>query len=330
MQLGLQIMGVEMMAGDALTLDVVPLGADLPFGVIVSGVTREDLKIAAVRRQLHGLWIQHGVIVFRGEASPELHVELSRCFGELEPHPFPEAQEAGSRDLVKIKYYPDDGTCYEVDGEHLGGWLPWHSDLIYTDRINRGGILRPVQLPDSGGMTGFIDQIAAYERLPVALRERIENLNVVYRAEMNMARHYFVHDGSVRLLRMARSGSAIAARGFTFPRVLHPMVFTQKETGRKVLNVSPGFAEGIYEMGGPEGDDLLREVIAICTDPEGSYFHQWNDGDMVLWDNWRVLHCATGVPPAQTRVMQRTTIAGDYALGRRLDNTLQSVADFDV
>jgi taurine dioxygenase len=52
----------------------------------------------------------------------------------------------------------------------------------------------------------------------------------------------------------------------------------------------------------------------------------------VLWDNWRVLQCATGVPPDQTRVMQRTTIRGDYALGRKLDGAAQGMVspDFDV
>jgi taurine dioxygenase len=258
-----------------------------------------------------------------------MHVELSRCFGELEPHPFPETTEPGFPDLVKIKYYPEDGTYYDIGGGELrGGWLPWHSDLIYTDRVNRGGILRPVQLPESLGTTGFIDQIDAWERLPQHLKERVEGMHVVYSVDMDFSRQGFSHDGNLRCQRMAKSGTAIARRMWTYPRVLHPMVFTQAETGRKVLNVSPGFAEGIYEMGGPDGDALLREVIAHCTDPAAAYHHQWREGDMVLWDNWRVLHCASGVPPEQTRVMQRTTIKGDYALGRKLDGV--AVADFDV
>ena len=138
----------------------------------------------------------------------------------------------------------------------------------------------------------------------------------------------FAGVGNARLVRMANSGFAIQSRKFTYPRVIHPMVFTQAETGRKVLNVSPAFAEGIFELGGLDGDNLLREVISHCTDPATAYFHQWREDDMVLWDNWRVLHCATGVPPEQTRVMQRTTIKGDYALGRKLDGV--AVADFDV
>jgi taurine dioxygenase len=310
-------------------LDAAPLAEGLPFGATVSGLTRESLRDEAVRKALFDLWIDKGVLLFRGgDASPAMHVELSRCFGELEPHPFPESTEADNPELVKIKYYPDDGTCYDVAGEQRGGWLPWHSDLIYTDRINRGGILRPVQLPSRLGTTGFIDQIAAYERLPQSLKDRIETFHVVYVVDMDFSRQGFSHDGNVRCLRMAKSGTAIARRMWTYPRVRHPMVFTQAETGRKVLNVSPGFAEGIYEMGGPDGDALLREVLSCCTDDAGAYVHQWRQDDMVLWDNWRVLHCASGVEPGETRVMQRTTIKGDYALGRKL--TSDAGADFDV
>jgi len=37
---------------------------------------------------------------------------------------------------------------------------------------------------------------------------------------------------------------------------------------------------------------------------------------MVLWDNWRVHHCATGTPAGMKRHLTRTRIVGDYALGR--------------
>ncbi|MEY8197618.1 MAG: TauD/TfdA family dioxygenase, partial [Colwellia sp.] len=41
-------------------------------------------------------------------------------------------------------------------------------------------------------------------------------------------------------------------------------------------------------------------------------------GDMVLWDNWRAMHCATGTKPGVKRVINRTTIEGDVTLGRVL------------
>ena len=160
------------------------------------------------------------------------------------------------------------------------------------------------------------------------MKDKVEGLHVVYVVDMDFSRQLFSHDGNLRCLRMAKSGTAIARRMWTYPRVLHPMVFEQQETGRKVLNVSPGFAEGIFEMGGPDGDALLREVLGYCTDASSAYVHQWHQDDMVLWDNWRVLHCASGVVPTETRVMQRTTIKGDYALGSKLNGDART--DFDV
>ena len=92
---------------------------------------------------------------------------------------------------------------------------------------------------------------------------------------------------------------------------------SQPETGRKVLNISPWWADAIEGMENAEGDALLREVIEHCSDPTRAYFHTWSLDDMVLWDNWRMLHCACGTPMGMKRLMRRTTIFGDYALGRK-------------
>ena len=310
---------------------VAPLGNDLPFGATVRGLELSHLSDPGVTQALRDLWIDKGVLLFRGgETSREMQVALSAVFGELTEFPFRESRSEDDPRLVKIKYFPDDGSCYEVNGTLIGGWIPWHTDMIYFDRINRGGILRPVRLPKSGGQTGYLDQIAAYERLPEALRERIEGLHVVYTADLNYANGKFARPDSIRFVRGAESFMKIMQRQYQYPRVIHPMVYTQAETGRKVLNVSPGFADGIYEMGGPAGEALLAEVIAYCIDPDAAYFHDWQEGDMVLWDNWRVLHCAAGVPAGETRVMERTNISGDYALGRALDGNRDKLPVFDV
>ena len=109
------------------------------------------------------------------------------------------------------------------------------------------------------------------------------------------------------------------------------MVYSQRETGRKVLNVSPWFAVGINRRETAEGDELLREVVSYCIDDGCAYFHDWNDDDMVLWDNWRMLHCASGVEPNTPRWMQRTTIVGDYALGRiEGDGSIEKSMSVDI
>jgi taurine dioxygenase len=46
------------------------------------------------------------------------------------------------------------------------------------------------------------------------------------------------------------------------------------------------------------------------------YIHTWKPNDMVIWDNWRFLHSASGHSPQHLRVVHRTTVEGDYGLGR--------------
>ena len=311
----------------ALPYTVEPLEDRLAFGAKVVGLKLEHLANDDVRKALNDLWIDKGVILFRGgDSSRQMQVELSRVFGKPEVFPFKESRSEELPELVNIKYSREDGTSYKINGEEIGGWIPWHTDMTYFAKINRGGILRPNILPTKGrGETGYADQISAYDRLPNVLKEKIENLHVVYTADLNYAHAKYAGDTRIEFVQGAKSWTNIMQRIYNYPRVLHPMVYTQPGTGRKVLNVSPGFADGIYEMGGPAGDALLAEVIGYCIDPKETYFHQWQSDDMVLWDNWRTLHCAAGIDPDDTRLMERTTIHGDYSMGRDLDGAKAEV-----
>lgn len=294
-----------------------PISPELEFGSIVTNLSMSDLDDAVIVKALTDLWVERGLIVFKGLAGgDEELIRLSRSFGELEAHPLKHTQEKGCPELVAARYMPGNGHVYEVSGERRGGWLPWHSDLIYVEKINRGGILSPVQLPANGGQTGFIDQISAYYRLPESLRQQIEGLEVIYKLDLDMTHQKFGRTPGLKLVQQSVMFANIMENAEKYPRVLHPLVYQQRETGRKVLNVSPWFAVGIAGMENGEGDRLLAEVIELGVDPGYAYFHQWEEGDMVLWDNWRMLHCAQGVPEHDSRVMKRTTIKGDYALGR--------------
>ena len=291
-------------------------------GVEVSQLDIGDLADAGVRGALLDLWIDSGVVVFRGmDGGMDAHLALSRCFGELRHHPVRESWVEGHPELIHVGHRPEEGDVYEVDGEQRGAWLPWHSDLIYVDKINRGGILRPIELPDSGGQTGFIDKSATYNRLPRKLQQQIEDLHVVYHFNLNAEEQKFGRTPGIRKLKDSSAYLALRARISDFPMSIHPMVYRQPQTGRMVLNVSPWFSQGIHEMPGPDGDALLSEVVEYCTDERYAYFHEWRLDDLVLWDNWRMLHCARGCPWQLTRLMQRTTFVGDYALGALAKST---------
>jgi taurine dioxygenase len=292
-----------------------PVREDLPFAAEITGLDPNRLSDPAVRQALRDVWIDKGVLVFRGLESEEVHLELSRVFGKLVQHPTREAR-AAHPELMTVRYRPETGWLIDVDRDMRGTWLPWHSDLIYVDRINRGGILRPLILPSHMGQTGFIDRIGAYRTLPERLKQRIKGLNVIYKYDLDAAHQKFGRTANAKMARVSPDVASIQARLDDFPRVIHPMVYEQRETGRKVLNVSPWFAVGIQGMENAAGDALLAEVADHIVHSEEIYLHDWTMGDMVLWDNWRVLHSATGCPPDEERWMLRTTIEGDYGLGR--------------
>ncbi len=294
----------------------------LAFGSVVTGLDMAMLQDPDVRSALMSLWIDRGMIVFKGiPRTEDAHIELSNVFGNSEVHPLRDPAKPGRPELSDIRYDPVFGDLTEFpDGSRRGNWLPWHFDLVYVDRINHGGILRPIRLPEQGGETGFIDQISAYNRLPEDIKRRIGNLEVAYCWSMDFTVQRFGGTPGLSILRMDPRAMKLMLRPEGHPVVLHPMVFEQPETGRKVLNVSPWFALGIEGMEGPEGDTLLAEVVAHTTDETAAYYHKWEMDDMVLFDNWRMMHCALGVPEGIDRHMQRTTIAGDYGRGRLRDS----------
>lgn len=294
----------------------VPINDDLSYGVIVSGLNSGDLQNEALQADLRRLWAQEGVLVFDGIEGERVQLELSNIFGQCIIHPVKEQNTGAPEGLVNILYRPEDGWLMEVDGELRGQWLPWHSDLIYVDKINHGGLLRPIQLPSRLGETGFIDKIETYDSLPEALKQKIEGLHVIYAYDVDVANQRFGRQGDARVVRYSEPLRKVKERESEFATVAHPMVFTQAETGRKVLNVSPWFAVGIVEMPGPDGEQLLSDVIEHIVRNGKPYYHRWEMGQMVLWDNWRMLHCANGSPADETRFLQRTTIVGDYGLGR--------------
>jgi taurine dioxygenase len=289
------------------------------WGAVVSGLNMEMLADPDVRQSLYDLWIKDGVILFRGVDGVQEQLALSRVFGPLREHPSRDTISANSRELIDIMFEPEQGQLNLVNGETLGQSLPWHSDLIYVDKINHGGILRPIKLPSRLGQTGFVDKIAAYRDLPDDIKTRIERLHVVYKYNLDLADIRFGPDKGGTVLRYSAMAAKVQASTVNYPEVIHPLVYAQPETGRKVLNLSPWFAVRVQEMPSREGDDLLEMLSHYITAPERAYHHDWQMGEMLLWDNWRMLHNSAGAPADEERYLQRTTIGGDYGLGRMAD-----------
>ena len=56
------------------------------------------------------------------------------------------------------------------------------------------------------------------------------------------------------------------------------------------------------------GSALLDEICECATGPEFVYRHDWQIGDVVMWDNGMTMHRREPFDPAARRLMKRTTI----------------------
>jgi taurine dioxygenase len=301
-------------------LDPRPLRDDLDFGARVAGLTHDDLADEALRAALNRLFEDRGVIVFEEvEPSARMHAALSNVFGPMKDHPskaVPRVDADGMPGVIDMHAKPDGHGIIVVEGKPLVSWLPWHFDHAYNDELNRAGVLRAIDIPPEGGLTGFADGIALYKLLSPELRQAIEGRNVLYRMNVLMDEFRFGRPARFEVQSDKPGAQDVMDAARDTPRAVHPAVWT-RQSGEKVLHVSPWMAEGIEGLETPEGEALLqavsREIFALAK--QHAYFHAWQPTDMLIWDNWRVLHAVSGHDPQYARRMQRTTIKGDYGLG---------------
>jgi len=307
-----------------MSIERIPLSPQL--GLELRGVDLSHPLDAQTEREIVDAWIDAGVLLFRDAAhSPDEHMRLSAIFGEMEPAATKQLNDPDNPYLMTLSHAPGRSGYqqnYVVDGVERAGWLGWHWDQSFMPTIVRGACLRMTQPARAMGETGFIDAVAAYARLSEDMKRRIENLEVVYEFNPDFASGQF---GFPKDIRAVTGGESQVGRGekvFDFPPSVHPLVITQHETGRKVLKLSPMHARYVLGMDRAESDALLEELAEQLTDRRFAYYHSWSKDDVIVWDNWRVIHSATGVHPDDTRVAQRTTIMGDYKVGRYLDPNL--------
>jgi taurine dioxygenase len=235
-------------------------------------------------------------------------IRFSRTFGELEIHPLERIRHKDYPELIELNSADEQtNPTSSWDGEDWIGRLGWHTDLIYSGKPNLGAVLRAVILPANDGQTGYADRGAAYNALPDSMKEEIADLEIVYRFEVNLYRMPYLDTSGY----LAGPGAPDKPSdvGFPdFPDSVYPLVVSHPVSGRKVLNVCPMFLSHIRGRREGGGDPLLQSLVDHVTDKRFSYHHSWERDDIILWDNWRMMHCAPGIKPGDERLIHRTTI----------------------
>jgi alpha-ketoglutarate-dependent taurine dioxygenase len=245
------------------------------------------------------------------EAFPAWCLETLEANGALvfrSLHLDDDTQVAFSKKLGKVELFAKDGPNPEIfrvsldpaknsRAKYLRGTFDWHIDGCTDDVPIMATVLSAHAVAESGGETEFASSYAAYEDLTDDERRRFGELRVVHTFEASQ--RLVNDDPSPEELAMWQSR----------PSKEHPLVWTHR-SGRRSLVLGATTSE-VVGMDHEDGRALLDDLLARSTVPERVYRHEWELGDLVIWDNRGVLHRALPYDAASPRDMHRTTLHGD-------------------
>jgi len=249
---------------------------------------------ADTKARLNQAFVEHSVLVVRDQKmDPHQVLAAVQLFGEVfiqhnTRFALPECPQIHY--ISNQDKFPD-GTRY-IPGEG------YHTDHSNDARPPKATVLYAVTLPDRGGDTQYVNMHRAYETLPAATRERIADLKAI---------HVYQNSHSTRKL----MGLSDANKERVPNAVLHPIVRTHPESGRKAIYINPIRIEGILGLAHAEALPLLDELLEHAIQPQHQYRHQWRQGDLTMWDNCCLLHKANGdYDMNQLRYLYRVMLKG--------------------
>ncbi|MEV6979251.1 TauD/TfdA family dioxygenase [Kitasatospora sp. NPDC093806] len=251
-------------------------------GVFLAGRDGE-----AVKEALAG----YSVAVLRGlELAPAEQVALTRLLGEPEVVTDLRNHHPESRDILVV----NNSSERPVVGNRC-----WHSDRSFLPEPTRYTMLRAEVVPPEGGDTLIADMVAAYAQSPTAWKESLSGAVGVH-----------TYDKIARLRAEIHGEPVEEGYEKLFPPVRHPVVRAHPETGTPAFYLNDLCMTGIEAPDGGSVAVALDELSAYATEDRFVYRHHWRVGDVLIWDNARVLHRADLRLWKLPRVLHRTTTAG--------------------
>ncbi|WP_306320051.1 MULTISPECIES: TauD/TfdA family dioxygenase [unclassified Streptomyces] len=267
-------------------------------GVQITGLAGDRLVDKAVAEECRAALDRRGVVVYREAHLNDADlVAFSRLLGQVLPLPnggvpgHPEVQ-AITRDPSKSRLaaYREATFFWHIDG--TTSEVPDKATLLTARRVDGGG--------GGGGDTEFANTYAAYEALTQEERADLEDVRVV-------------HSFAASQLHVTPNPSPKERAAWDRnPAREHPLVWTHQDGRRSMLlGTTAGAVVGRPQE---EGKALLSRLLDWTTQPRFTLRHQWHQGDLVIWDNTGMLHRALPYEQSSSRLMHRTSLAGEEAI----------------
>ena len=177
----------------------------------------------------------------------------------------------------------------------------WHTDSSFKKTPSKISILSAREVPEEGGGTDFIDARYALEtwenksrKFSIAdLKDCICEHSIVYSRKNNTGD---IFDDKFKQ---------------DMPFVKQRLIRTHPYTQRAAFYAG-SHCSHIIGWDLDESRELIKEINDWILESGKVAKHKWKTGELVLWDNRRVLHRGTGYDESKyRRIMHRTTVAGD-------------------
>ncbi len=264
-----------------MALTITPLTPSI--AAEVRGIDLTDPISDDVAAQLHQALADHSVLVIREQQfTPAEYLDAVQVFGE------PMLQHYS-------QYHHEELPLIGVVS-HRNGQKPasmWHTDHTNHECPPKATVLYAVSLPSAGGNTSFASMRAAYTALPDETKQRLAGLRTVN----TLDGHVEAREEDVE-----RYGTPVT----------HPLIRTHPDNGTKAIYFHPTKSKTIEGMTLDESRTLLEDLLGQAIQPEVIYRHQWQLGDMVIFDNRSVMHKAHGdYDRRESRLLYRLILRGE-------------------
>ena len=255
------------------------------FGTVVHDVdwqSIDDRDFAELQARLDA----SGLLVFRGAFLDETsQARFARRFGAIEGD-VDQARPIANRAADGTVLTPRDPT-----------WLTlsyptryWHMDGTFNPIPPKVCLLSAVTLPATGSKTGFADLAAGYDALDDAIRVDVEGRRAFHSNLIGSTRVLpREHQQTMADFVGVRPVDGYYGLNYRADVPLRPLVRTHPTNGRKILMIGR-HVFAVSGMSLDASEQFLADLEADACRGERVYDHAWQRGDLVVFDNRRVVH----------------------------------------
>lgn len=191
--------------------------------------------------------------------------------------------------------------AYEYEKSYLGFQevLP-HSDHQWLKCPSSASMLYAIDIHENSAPTIWYDMVKAYKLLDKELKKIIDELKII------TYNPFYRPFGSVAAKYIDRSKDI--PPGNTFP---HPVVRTHPLTKEKLLYMNIAYEVEFENISYNEGVELFNKLKNHIINLDYKYEHNWENNDLVFWDNRATIHYRPSFDSNVRRVLKRITIGGE-------------------